>query len=229
MKTIGLIGGTSWYSTVDYYRFINEGVNRRVGGISSAKIILYSLDFGEIVPHTKTGDWDAIAAILCDAAKKLDAAGADCLLLCANTMHLNAAKVQACINIPLIHIADVTVNAIKEQNLTGVLLLGTKYTMVSDIYLTRLRENGIEQFIPGTADRELVNSSIFEELGKGIILPQTKNEYLRIIDNSVSLGAEGIIMGCTEIPLLLKPGDCKAPLFDTTQLHSAAAVDFALG
>ena len=228
MKTIGLIGGTSWYSTVDYYRYINEGINRRVGGNSSAKIFLYSVDFGEIVSLTKTGDWDAIAVILCDAAKKLDAAGADCLLLCANTMHLNAAKVQACIDIPLIHIADVTVSAIKKQNLAGVLLLGTKYTMVSDIYSTRLQENGIEQFIPDANDRELVNSSIFDELGKGIILPETKNEYLHIIDKSMSMGAEGVIMGCTEIPLLLKPGDCKPPLFDTTQLHSAAAVDFAL-
>ncbi|MEO6722931.1 MAG: aspartate/glutamate racemase family protein [Ferruginibacter sp.] len=229
MKIIGLIGGTSWYSTIDYYRYINEGINQRLGGHASAKILLYSVNFSEIVPLTVKGDWDGIADIIIDAAKRLELAGADCVLLCANTMHLNAVKVQASISIPLIHIADVTVSAIKAQGLGGVLLLGTKYTMLSDIYLTRLRENGIEQFIPGNDDLELVNSSIFDELGKGIISPQTKHEYLRIIDQSVSLGAKGIIMGCTEIPLLLQPGDCSQPLLDTTRLHSAAAVDFALG
>jgi aspartate racemase len=228
MKVIGLIGGTSWYSTIDYYRYINEGINQRLGGHASGKILLYSVDFSEIVPLTVKGDWDGIATILIDAAKRLELAGADCVLLCANTMHLNAAKVQASINIPLIHIADVTVRAIKEQGLAGVLLLGTKYTMLSDIYLTRLRENGIEQLIPANNDLELVNSSIYDELGKGIISPQTKKEYLRIIDSSIPLGAQGVIMGCTEIPLLLQPGECAKPLFDTTRLHSAAAVDFAL-
>ena len=228
MKTIGLIGGTTWHSTVDYYRCINEEVNRRLGNDASAKILLYSVDFGEIAPLTKKQDWDSIAVIVSDAAKKLEAAGADCLLLCANTMHLIAEKVQACISIPLIHIADVTVKAIKASKLSSVLLLGTKYTMRSTFYYERLQQNGIKLFIPGENDLELINSSIFNELGKGIISSQTKAEYLRIIDEFTRRGAAGVVLGCTEIPLLLKPADCNLPLFDTTQLHSIAAGDFAL-
>lgn len=227
MKTIGLIGGTSWYSTIDYYRIINETVNKRSGNNSSAKILLYSVDFGEIVVLTENGDWEAIAKILCDAAQKLELAGADCILLCANTMHINAEKVEAAINIPLIHVADVTVKAILEKKLSAVLLLGTKYTMFGGFYDQRLRQHGIKTFIPDGHLPDLINSTIYNELGKGIFLPQTKKTYLDIIRDFIPMGAEGVILGCTEIPLLLKQEDCSIPLFDTTMLHAISAVDFA--
>jgi aspartate racemase len=228
MKTIGLIGGTTWHSTIDYYRYINEGINRQLGGNSSAKILLYSLNFAEIELLTGQGNWHAIGRILSNAAQKLEGAGAECLLLCANTMHLNAEMVEAAVNIPLIHIADVTVNAIKKQELDGILLLGTKYTMQSEFYAERFKKAGIELFTPGPEDMELINRSIYHELGKGIILPHTKQEYLRIVNESISRGAKGVILGCTEIPLLLQPADSGVPLFDTVQLHSSAAIAFAV-
>ena len=227
MKTIGLIGGTSWYSTIDYYRIINETVNKRSGNNSSAKILLYSVDFGEIVVLTEKGDWEAIAKILCTAAQKLELAGADCILLCANTMHINAEKVEAAINIPLIHVADITVKAIQEKKLSSVLLLGTKYTMSGGFYVTRLRQHGIKTLIPEGDLPNLINATIYNEFGKGIFLPETKKIYLDIIQDFISMGAEGVILGCTEIPLLLKQEDCAIPLFDTTLLHAIAAVDFA--
>lgn len=195
MKTIGLIGGTTWHSTIDYYRYINEGVNLHVGNNSSAKILLYSVNFGEIEPLTEQGNWHAIGMILSDAAKKLETAGADCLLLCANTMHLNAEMVQASVNIPLIHIADVTIQSIKEQNLDSVLLLGTRYTMQSEFYSERFKSAQIKLFTPRVEDIELVNRSIYQELGKGIISPQTKLGYLRIINGFVAQGAKGVILG----------------------------------
>ena len=228
MKTIGLIGGTTWYSTVEYYRLINETVNKRHGDNTSAKILLYSVNFGEIEFLTERQDWDAIAEILTDAAKRLEMAGADCLLLCANTMHLNAARVQEAINIPLIHIADVTVKVIKEQKLAGVLLLGTRYTMMADFYPELLDKEGIKLFIPGAEDRDWINSTIYNELGKGVILEETQKKYLHIIQKFIPDGVQGVILGCTEIPLLIKPGDCSLPLFNTTYLHATAAVDFAL-
>lgn len=227
MKTIGLIGGTSWHSTVDYYRIINETVNMRSGNISSAKILLYSVNFGEIVALTEKQDWDGVAVILCDAAKRLEMAGADCLLLCANTMHINAEKVQAAISIPLLHVADVTVRAIQEKKLTNVLLLGTKYTMQGSFYSQRLHAVGINTLTPGADVQEVINNTIYNEFGKGIFLPETKKVYLDIISRFALLGAEGVILGCTEIPILLKEEDCDLPLFDTTQLHAVAAVDFA--
>jgi len=227
MKTIGLIGGTSWHSTIEYYRIINETVNKRAGNNTSAKILLYSVDFGEIVVITEKGDWEGIAKILCDAAQKLELAGAECILLCANTMYINAGKVQASINIPLIHEADITVQAIQEQQLSAVLLLGTKNTMFGGFYLQRLRQYGIETFIPGGNLPDIINSTIYNELGKGIFLPETKKIYLDIIGDFVSQGALGVILGCTEIPLLLNQSDCTIPLFDTTMLHATAAVDFA--
>jgi aspartate racemase len=227
MKTIGLIGGTSWHSTIDYYRIINETVNARTGDNSSARILLYSVDYGEIIVLTEKEDWEGIAKILCDAAKKLEAAGADCLLLCANTMHLNAEKVQEAIRIPLIHVADVTIKAIQEENCSGVLLLGTKYTMLGGFYSQRLHAKGIKTFIPDANVREKINSTIYNELGRGIFLPETKKMYLDIIREFIPMGVQGVILGCTEIPLLIKQEDCTIPVFDTTRLHAVSAVNFA--
>lgn len=228
MKTIGLIGGTSWVSTIDYYRIINETVNQRLGGNASAKILLYSVNFEEIATYTKQGNWDAIENIITTAAKNIEKAGADCILLCANTMHLIASQVQAAIGIPLLHIAGVVLKAIEEKRLAKVLLLGTKYTMQSTFYTDRLQQKGIEIMIPSVEEMEVINSSIYDELGKGLLLPATKNAYITIINKYIGLGATGVILGCTEIPLLIKPVDCAVPIFDTTFLHATAAVDFAL-
>lgn len=228
MKTIGLIGGTSWISTIDYYRIINQTVNDRLGNNSSAKILLYSVNFEEIAIFTKAGNWQAIENIISTAAKNLEIAGADCMLLCANTMHIIAAEVQAAIDIPLIHIADVILKAIKKNDCKKVLLLGTKYTMEASFYSDRLQPQGIEIIIPDASEREIINNSIYNELGKGIFLPATKQHYIDIIEKYQNQGAEAVILGCTEIPLIVKSSDCSIPLFDTLLLHATAAVDFAL-
>ncbi len=228
MKTIGLVGGTSWYSTIDYYRLINELVNKELGGNEAAKMVLYSVNYGEIVKLTKAGNWDDIANIIADAAKKLVDAGADCILLGANTMHNIADKVEASISVPLIHIADETAKAIKKKNITTVALLGTKYTMQLDFYKDKLTTHGINTIIPDEEGIQFVNDSIYNELGKGLIVQQTKENYLRLIVQLEKQGAEGVILGCTEIPLLISQEDCSIPVFDTTIIHASAAVDFAL-
>ena len=228
MKTIGLIGGTTWYSTIDYYRYINELVNNKLGGDETAKVILNSVNYGEIKKLTLKNDWDSIANIICTAARKTQAAGADCILLCANTMHHIADKVEQAITIPLIHIADATANEIKKADLKTVALLGTKYTMQLNFLKDRLLTHGINPLIPDEDGIEKVNAAIFNELGKGIILPETKQLFIKIINQLISQGAQGVILGCTEIPLLIKPADCSLPLFDTTFIHATAAVDFAL-
>lgn len=228
MKTIGLIGGTTWHSTIDYYRVINETINNRLGGDASAKILLYSVNYSEIIPLTKRQDWDSIAQIICAAAKTLEAAGAHCILLCANTMHLIAERVMAVINIPLIHIVDGVIKAIKEKNLTRVLLLGTKYTMSARFYSDPLELLGIQTFTPDENGIEIINASIYNEMGKGVFLPETKRLYLDIINGFGQKGAQGVILGCTEIPMLIKQADSTLPLFNTTVLHAVAAVDFAL-
>ena len=229
MKTIGLVGGLTWHSTIDYYRFMNQQVNERQGGNTAAKIILNSVNYGEIKKLTQAGDWKGIIEIISDAAKKTETAGADCLLLGANTMHHIAEEVAAAINIPLIHIADATAKAIKGKNISTVALLGTRYTMQFDFYKNKLALHGIKTLIPGEDDVQVINKSIYEELGKGILLPSTKQQYLTIINALVQQGAEGVILGCTEIPLLIKQEDCAVPVFDTTSLHATAAVDFVLG
>ena len=229
MKTIGLIGGTSWHSTIDYYRIINETTGQRLGNDASAKLLLYSVNFEEIVQFTIREDWDSIAAIIGGAAQKLEKAGADCILLCANTMHNIAAKVQAGIDIPLLHVADIVSKAIVEKGAQTVLLLGTKYTMQGSFYKDRLQSYGIKTVIPDLTEIASVNSSIYDELGKGIILSATKKMYLDIINKYVGSGIDGIILGCTEIPLLIQQADSPVYLFDTTRLHAIAAVDFALG
>ena len=228
MKTIGIIGGITWYSTLDYYRLLNEGVNKRLGGSHAAKIILNSLDFAEIKVLTEQQDWDGIAVIMCKAAREVEAAGASCLLIGANTMHNIAHKVQAAINIPLIHIADSVGDAIKNKKLKTVALLGTKYTMQMDFYKDILLTHGISTIIPSEKDIEFINHAIYAEFSKGIFLPETKKEYLLIIDKLVGQGAEGVIFGCTEIPILIKQSDCTVPVFDTAFIHSMAAIDFAL-
>ncbi len=228
MKTIGLIGGLTWYSTLDYYRLLNELVNKRLGGSHAAKIILNSVDFAEIKILTEQQDWDGLAAIMCNAARSIEAGGADCVIIGANTMHKIADKVQAAITIPVIHIADAVASVIKMQQLKTVALLGTKYTMQLDFYKNKLADNGIHTIIPGAADIEFINNSIYTEFSKGIFLPETKQQYISIIDTLTNNGAEGVIFGCTEIPILIKQQDCNIPVFDTALIHSMAAVDFAL-
>ncbi|HQV61617.1 MAG: aspartate/glutamate racemase family protein [Chitinophagaceae bacterium] len=228
MKVIGLVGGTSWISSVDYYRLFNEITNQRLGGNEAAKIVLYSVNYGEIVTYTHQGNWDAIAAIIADAAQKVEKAGADCILLGANTMHHVAERVQQSVKIPLLHIADVVGKAITEKQLKKVALLGTKYTMLFDFYTRKLAEYGIETIIPDAEGVDFVNSAIYNELGKGKFLPETKQGFLHLIGKLAGQGAEGVILGCTEIPMLIKQEDTLVPVFDTTLLHATAAVDFAL-
>ena len=203
-------------------------VNERLGGVEAAKLILYSVNFGEIKKLTEAGDWTGISRIICDAARKLEKAGADCLLLGANTMHKIAPEVQAAINIPLIHIASVTATEISAKGLSKVALLGTRYTMLFDFYKNALAEQGIETLIPTAPQIDFINTAIYSELAINQFLPETKKGFLEVIEDLVKAGAEGIILGCTEIPLLIKQSDVSVPVFDTTALHARAAVDFAL-
>ena len=228
MKTIGIIGGLTWLSTVEYYRLLNEQVNEKEGGVSSAKIILYSVNFEEIKTLTFADDWQGISIIISGIAKKLEAAGADCILMGANTMHKIADQIQDAISIPLIHIASVTGKAIHEKKLKKVALLGTKYTMELGFYQEQLEEFGISTLLPSAEDRQYIHDAIYNEMGKNIFLPSTKEKFIDIIQQLVSEGAEGIILGCTEIPILIKQSDSSVPVFDTTLIHASAAVAFAL-
>jgi aspartate racemase len=228
MKTIGIIGGLSWLSTIEYYRLINEQVNERLGDVNSAKIILYSVNFSEIKMLTQQDRWEEIATIISNIARNLQRAGADCILIGANTMHKIAAQIQEAITIPIIHIAEVTAAEIKKQKLKKVALLGTKYTMQLDFYKDKLGAEGITTIIPGEDDITFINDAIYIEMGKGIFLPTTKGKFLNIINALVMSGAEGVILGCTEIPLLIKQADCAVAVFDTTMIHATAAVEFAL-
>ena len=229
MKTIGIIGGITWLSTLDYYRLINQMVNEQLGGVSSAKVILYSVEFSEIKMLTEAGRWNEITLIISMAAQKLQKAGADCILIGANTMHKIADQVEAGIQIPLINIAEETAKTIVAKQLKKVALLGTKYTMQLDFYTNRLSAHGITTIIPDNeAEITYINDAIYNEMGKGIFLPATKTKFISIIDNLIKRGAEGIILGCTEIPILIKQEDCPVPVFDTTYIHTKAAVKFAL-
>jgi aspartate racemase len=228
MKTIGLIGGTSWISTIDYYRIINSTVNERLGGVESARMIIHSVNYGEIVSLTFKDDWDSIERIISKAAQEVERAGVDCLLLCANTMHRIADQVQAAISIPLIHIVDVTAKAVSQKGIDKALLLGTRYTMSGDFYKQRLEQQGIKRMIPEGETFEFVNNTIYNEMGKGVFLPETKRAYIDIISSFIPKGAQAVILGCTEIPLLLKPEEIPLPVFDTLRIHATAAVDFAL-
>lgn len=228
MKTIGLIGGITWLSSLDYYRLLNEKINERLGGVEAGKIILFSVNFAEIKLLTEEGRWDEMARLMTDAAKKLEQAGADCILIGANTMHKIADEIQRGITIPVIHIAEVTAKQIKKQGLQTVALLGTKYTMQLDFYKNKLAAQGITTIIPDEEEIEMMNTAIYTEMGKGVFLPATKEKFLTIIDKLIDRGAKGIILGCTEIPILIKQEDCIVPVFDTTQIHANAAVEFAL-
>lgn len=228
MKTIGIVGGTTWLSTADYYRLLNQAVNEQLGGVSSAKIILNSLNFEEIKQLVEKYDWNGIAGILVPAAVSVANAGADCVVLAANTMHRVADDVTNAIHIPLIHIGEATAAAVKAKGLTTVALLGTRYTMQLDFYKDKLAEKGISTIIPSIEDIEFINASIFNEMGKGIFTPATKQRYLEIIDQLIQQGAQGIILGCTEIPILIKQEDCSVPTFDTTAIHVQAIIDYAL-
>jgi aspartate racemase len=228
MKTIGLIGGTSWESTAIYYSLINREVQRRLGGFHSAKIVLFSVDFAELEILARTSQWDALAVRLSDAAQALERAGADMVLLCANTMHHDAGRVAKSVALPLLHICDCTAEGIKAQGLERVALLGTAYTMNEDFYKDRLRANGLDVIVPDAADRAVVNRVIFEELVLGRVEAASRQAYREIIARQVAKGAQGIVLGCTELPMLVMPEDSAVPLFDTTQLHALAAVDLAL-
>lgn len=228
MKIIGLIGGISWLSTIEYYRILNQLVNEELGGMEAAKIIVYSVNFGDVKKLTEANDWDGLAAMMSEAAVQLEKAGANCLLIGANTMHKIADRIQASVNIPVIHIAVVTADAISERKLQIVALLGTKYVMQQDFYKQKLSEQNITAIIPAEEDINYINNAIYSEFGKGVFLPETKHRFLQIIGRLAEQGAEGVIFGCTEIPLLIQPQECKIPVFDTTQIHAAAAVKFAL-
>lgn len=228
MKTVGLIGGLTWLSTLDYYRLLNEKINQRLGGVEAARVIIYSVNFAEIKKMTEEGRWNDMATMLTGIANHLDKAGADCILIGANTMHRIADTIQAGIHIPLINIASVTADAVRKQGLRKVGLLGTKYTMQFDFFKEKLKAIGIETIIPADDDITTINTAIYTEMGKGIFTRSTKEFFLNVIDQLVQQGAEGVILGCTEIPILIKPEDCGVPVFDTTLLHVEAAVRFAL-
>jgi len=229
MKTIGLIGGMSWESTASYYRLINEEVQQRLGGLHSAQILLYSVDFAPIAHMQAEGDWDGAGALLAHAARALEAGGADCLLVCANTMHKVAPAIEAAVHLPLLHIADPTAEAIKRAGYARIGLLGTRFTMEDDFYVDRLRgQHGLEVLVPDATEREVIHRVIYEELCLGRLVDASRDAYRRIMASLVERGAEAIILGCTEIALLVDAGDAGVPLFDTTDLHARAAVDFAL-
>lgn len=228
MKTLGLIGGTTWLSTVDYYRYINEGVNKKTGGKEFAKCILYSFNFTEIKRLADADDWDRILKLVTNECLNLERSGAEAIVLCANTMHHIADRLQSNINIPIINITEAAACEINKKKMRKAALLGTRFTMEYSFYKTTLAKHNIETIIPDEDERRFVHSSIFDELALNILKPETKQRYLKIIDNLVKRGAEGIILGCTEIPLLIKQEDLNVPAFDTTKIHAEAAVDFAL-
>lgn len=228
MKTIGLIGGMSWESTVPYYRIINETVKGQLGGLHSAKIVLYSVDFQEIEECQSRGEWDRSAEILAAAAISLERAGADFIVICTNTMHKVAPRIQARIHIPILHIAEATAQELHKDKIAKVALLGTKYTMKQDFYKEKLVSSGIDVIIPEDDDIELVNRVIYEELCLGILSEVSKREYLRIIGKLAEDGAQGVILGCTEIGLLVQQKDTQLPVYDTTRIHAKKAAMLAL-
>lgn len=228
MKTLGLIGGMSWESTVPYYRQINQQINQRLGGLHSAKIILYSVDFQQIEALQRSGDWQRAGLLLAEAAQALQRAGAQGLVLCTNTMHKVAAAITSATPLPLLHIADATAQQIKARGLNRIGLLGTRFTMEQDFYKARLAAQGIEVLIPDQFGRDLVHQVIYDELCLGQIKVESRLAYQQIIADLVAQGAQGVILGCTEIGLLVQPDDAAVPLFDTTAIHARAAADWML-
>ncbi|QXI62473.1 Putative racemase YgeA [Paracoccus marcusii] len=229
MRMIGLIGGMSWESSAEYYRILNQGIRERHGQTASARCLLWSFDFAEIEELQHRGDWVSLEALMIDAARRLEAGGAEVLLICTNTMHKMADAVQSAVGVPLLHIADATAEAVKTANITRVGLLGTAFTMEQDFYKGRLaRHHGLDVIIPDAADRSTIHRIIYEELVAGQALPASRDAYRAIIARLVDDGAEAIILGCTEIMLLVRPEDSAVPLFDTTALHANAAISMAL-
>lgn len=228
MKTIGLLGGMSWESTIPYYQIINEEVKKALGGLHSAKIVLYSVEFDEIEKCQSSGDWDKSAQILGNAAKGLEAAGADFILICTNTMHKVAPQIEMMIGIPIVHIADATADKLEDAGIRKVGLLGTKYTMTQDFYMQKLIDRGFEVVIPDDKDIDVVNNIIYGELCLGEIMYDSRKEYQRIIEGLKDKGAEAVILGCTEIGLLIHQDDSVLPIFDTTEIHAKRAAEIAL-
>lgn len=229
MKTIGLIGGMSWESSLEYYRLINEAVKAKLGGLHSARSLMFSFDFEEIETLQHQGKWAEATQLMVAAAQQVERGGADCIVICTNTMHKMADAVQAAINIPVLHIADSTAEKITEHRFQKVGLLATGYTMEQDFYKGRLRDQyGLEVLIPNEADRKIVHDIIYQELCLGVIKPESKAAYIAIMDKFVEQGAECVILGCTEITLLIKPEDSPLPVFDTTLIHALEAVEWAL-
>ena len=229
MKTIGLLGGMSWESTVEYYRLINEGIKSKLSGLHSAQIAMYSVDFEPIEQLQKSGEWESSGEILADAAKKIESAGADFLLICTNTMHKVAQQIEAAIQIPLIHIADATAEELIKNNMQSVGLLGTVFTMEQDFYKGRLQDKfGLNVVIPEKADREIVHKVIYQELCLGNVQTDSRNEYLRIIKDLSEQGAQAVVLGCTEIGILVKQSDTEIKLLDTTAIHAQKAVEMAI-
>ncbi len=230
MKTIGLIGGMSWESTLPYYRLINETIKERLGGLHSAKLVLVSVDFAEIEALQTSGNWQEAGRQMATAAKSLAAAGADFVVLCTNTMHKVANAIEAAVPIPLLHIADPTAHALKTAGLQRVGLLGTRFTMAQDFYRARLSQHhGLEVLVPSADERDVVHRIIYEELCLGRVLPSSRQAYADVMASLVAKGAQGIVLGCTEISMLVSVSDCSVPLFDTTALHARAAALCALG
>jgi aspartate racemase len=230
MKTIGLIGGMSWQSSAAYYRIINETMKARKGPLYSAKSLMYTVNFHDIEQMQHEGEWDKAGEVLVDAAQRLERGGADCIVLCTNTMHKLASVIEAAVKIPFIHIADATAEQVKKQGMKKIGLLGTGFTMEQDFYKGRLAEKyGLEVIIPEKVDRDIVHRVIYDELCQGKIEASSKSEYVRILQDLADKGAEGIILGCTEIMLLVGQADSSVPVFDTTTIHAVAAVDYAVG
>lgn len=229
MKTIGLIGGMSWESTVTYYRIINETVKKRLGGLHSAKLLLYNVDFAEIEECQSSGDWNKSGEILGAAARDLQNAGAELIVICTNTMHKVLPVIEKQISVPIIHIADATADALQSAGIKTAALLGTKYTMTQDFYRERLEKRGISVLVPDGGDIETVNRVIYDELCRGIVSPASRDEYVRIIGELKQAGAQGVILGCTEIGMLVDGKCSPLPVFDTTIIHAEKAAYFSMG
>ncbi len=229
MKKLGLVGGISWVSTIDYYRFINKGIHEKLGGFNFAECIIYSVNFDDFQRNNTAGDWDATYKLMYNACKNLKKAGAEAIVLCANTAHAVADKLEKKIGLPIIHVVTETAHEINSQGLKKVGLLGTKFTMEMDFFKNKLTQHNIEFLIPEKqTDRDFIQQTLKEELGKGIIKNETKQVYLSVIQQLIEAGAEGIILGCTEIPMIISQTDVSVPVFDTTKIHAQAAVAFAV-
>ncbi|MEF1280966.1 aspartate/glutamate racemase family protein [Vibrio fortis] len=229
MKTIGLLGGMSWESTASYYKALNEGVKSRLGGLNSAKVVLFSVNFDEIEKLQHQGKWDETAVLLSDAAESVEKAGADFLMICTNTMHKVVPEIESRISIPVLHIADATANVLQADGIEKVGLLGTRFTMEQDFYKGRLTDKfGMDVVVPSSEDQDTVHTIIYDELCKGVIKESSKQQYLAIIDKLYAEGAQAVILGCTEIVLLVNQQDTEVPLYDTTEIHAKQGVEYAL-